>query len=128
MELTAERSVVKSYSRATKRDLAVSSLMQDNVFDDVPEEIQDEAWIERLEADWQCTASDYSVQYKLMSEHFHPLHANNLAIDLQRLKTVGEYTVVDITRCSYEIHDNQHIRVSVNAKLVFEKKAISGVV
>ena len=84
--------------------------------------IQDEQWLQQLQADWQCVASDYSVQYKLMSEHYHSLHTNNLAIDLNRQKDVGEYKIVDITRCSYEVHEGQYIRVSVNAKLVFQKK------
>jgi len=81
--------------------------------------IQDEQWLNELQADWQCIASDYSVQYKRMSEHYLPLHTNNLAIDLNRQKDVGEYKIVDITRCSYEVHEGQNIRVSVNAKLVF---------
>ena len=55
-----------------------------------------------------------------MHERFHPLHTNNQAIDLQRLKTVGEYKVIDITRCSYEVHEGQFIRVSVHAKLIFK--------
>ena len=84
--------------------------------------IQDEQWLQQLQVDWQCVASDYSVQYKRMSEHYQPLHTNNLAINLNRQKDVGEYKIVDITRCSYEIHEGQYIRVSANAKLVFKLK------
>ncbi len=84
--------------------------------------IQDEQWLHQLQNDWQCIASDYSVQYKRMSEHYHSLHTNNLAIDLNRQKDVGEFKIVDITRCSYEVHEGQYIRVSVNAKLVFRKR------
>lgn len=91
-------------------------------FEDFQDEIRNEKWLQQLETDWQCIASDYSVQYKRMSEHYHPLHTNNLAIDLKKEKNLGEYKVVDITRSSYEVHEDQYIRVSVNAKLVYKLK------
>ncbi len=90
-------------------------------FEDYSDEGLDEPWTQKINDGWYCVASDYNVQYKKMNEHFHPLHENNIAVDLQRLKTVGDYKLVDITRATYEVHDGKYIRVSVHAKLVFEQ-------
>lgn len=100
-------------------DFELERLLNSGVFEDYSEHSQTENWTDKLADGWLCIASDYSIQYKLMHPRFQSLHINNLATDLQRLKTVGEHKVVDITRCSYEVHEGQCIRVSVHAKLIF---------
>jgi len=101
-----------------------ASMLDSPIFEDFDdfEDIQGEQWLRQLEDYWQCVASDSSVHYKLMSDHYRSLHANNLAIDLKRLKSIGKYKVLEITRCSYEIRKNKFIRVTGNAKLVFGLK------
>jgi len=112
------------FDKATNQ-INIDSLLNSEAFEDHGEfeDIQGEQWLRKLENDWECIASDTSVQYKLMGEHYQPLHTNNLAINIERIKTIGEYKVIDITRCSYEARENKTIRVSVNAKLVLGLKS-----
>ena len=134
MLLTEDQTLNTSDSYSNSHQLFVEDTISESELDDLLDSyvyedfegfqggIQDEKWLQQLETDWQCIASDYSVQYKRMSEHYHSLHTNNLAIDLNREKNIGEYKIVDITRCSYEVHEGQYIRVSVNAKLVYQSR------
>ena len=120
---TSHQLVIEDTITEFELDELLDSCMYED-FEDFQDGIQGEKWLQQLETDWQCIASDYSVQYKRMNERYHPLHTNKLAIDLNKEKNVGEYKIVDITRCSYEVHEDQLLRVSVNAKLVFKLKNI----
>lgn len=107
------------YEDAISKDLDQDSYLNSGVFEQYLDTSDQQKWSDKLGNAWQCIVADYSVQYKFLPERFHPLHTNQFAIDYQILKEVGAYKIIEITRCSYEVHESQNVRVSVQAKFIF---------
>jgi len=108
-------------SASEKLDL--DSLLKAGVMEDYYDNGDHQRLSAKLNDEWKCVAADYSVNYKPMADRYSPLHDDQFSIDYQTLKEVGDYKVVEITQCTYEVHENQNIRVSVHAKFIFSDHA-----
>lgn len=100
-------------------ELDQDNLVPSGAYEEYIDKNEPQNWADKLGDTWKCLVADYSLEYKFLPERFSPLHNNQFAIDYELLKEVDEYKVVEITRCAYEIHNNQNIRVCVKAKFVF---------
>ncbi len=104
---------------ASSGDLDLDSLLKAGILKDYYDNGDHQSLTGELADGWTCIGADYSVNYKLMPDRYSPLHDNEFCIDYQMLKEVDGLKVVEVTQCVYELHENQNIRVSVQAKYIF---------